>query len=366
MAEERTLQEVKPILALLRRFGLFLAIMLVVELILSPFLPSIVPTSWALRLYMRRPAFMYAESLLNGERPIVIDDVKGWRNRDEGLRRWPTSGEDAPTRVALFGNSCILGYRSGAGDKSIDAHLERGGFEALNLACVFYRLDQSCVAMVESVERLRPDVVVMGIGSLVGMGLDRHCFALTFPYEHVGDGLLLKPRYVVEDDGVLNLRTLPYSDLMRGLPDNDAFVEFLETRDPAYEDLERYLRWQTAPLLNTAMIRGGRARLRLSQLRQLTGWRPPETLENWDMATGIVKKSVQFAKEKNFRLVYVLFATASEAQGESTTNYDTVAAFLKDEGVPFVDTKRVFADCEESPESLFCFDGFHLSAQGNE
>lgn len=366
-----------------RGFLLILFGVAMVEIIVGSWLlPRVIPAHWYFGLYTPAGAAIKGRMFAEGEFNVIPDPELGWKNHPgAGHGQFDTGGEriafDAygsrshrgiqpgqrlPKRVLLFGDSRINGWTYVANDETLNAWLEREDpeLESLNLATDLYGLDQIYLAMQRTLPEFQPDAVVVGLGSDEDNLLDCHC--IVFKENRLEHDLpLLKPRFVLAEDGALQLQTPPAQALLRDLPANPRrFVEYLREHDGCYGRFERFQQWEFTPLLASfsfiqqkLRIAGGR-RWDFGQFR---------SLENLALTSALLKAMRELAEQHHTRLLFLLLPTAYEFQGSKSFVLGQVRKVLAHQDETFLDGLEVLRT--EAPDQFLFHDDVHLSSEAN-
>ena len=361
----------------LRKAMPVLAVIIVLELILAPILPRVLPRSWYLKSYLQREALREVGEFLDGRLCIEPDNLLGWRNRAAcccgkiendkfGARSsryipGPTPFSGRSTKVILLGDSLIHGWNRVTNQETISHFLNNHNMEAVNFGCVSYGLDQVSLLMERTAARFKPDVVVIGLESggeeIVG------CHFQPFIYRSEICVPFLKPRYVLAN-GKLELKVPDFRKLLKGLPYNKEFFDFLEKNDPYYKNFVQYQQIASTPLLG--LFHEMKQKTETS-LRRVAGWPEANTCdlesEDFKLLEALVMHTVRLAHQNDIQLIYLLFPGKEYLKDNDGSNYDRLKAFFRDHGVMYVDVLQNIKK-QGYPYNTF-IKNFHYTPQGN-
>lgn len=369
----------KPVLAALkssRAFWITAAALLVLEGVMTPVLPRLIPDTLYLRAFLPWQAVTQTRRFLRSELDVIPDPKLGWRNRpghvykniryDEYGSRSAggiSSDEKKPVRVVFIGDSRTNGYTFVSNAETISAGMENGRVETLNLATAFYGLDQMVLALESAVNRFEPDIAIIGVGSDDHLLLDSHYIPLLNPSEY---GMpFLKPRFQPSKDGRMAPATPDPTRLLAGLPDNPELLRFLAKNDPHFQRFRVFQRWNTTPLIG-ALAHSG------SKIAELFGWRTGVArAENLSSREGgqetlyreLIQRANAIGKRNGTAVGFVLFPSLDEFLEKKTEDFDRVAGILQSEHVPFVDARSLLRRYQGN-ENLFG-DDLHFTAAAN-
>lgn len=234
----------------IRRFLLICGLLVFLEMLVAPVLPSVIPETWYFRNYLSLKEIRQTHDFFNDYFDIEPDEHRGWRNRanaaylkvrhDRFGSRSNTEfvpGQRKKWRVAFVGDSRIHGSSFYIeNNQTISACLENKEIETLNLATSGYTLDQVYLATEEAIGRFQPDVVVMGISPDMSRSLDSHYLPL-MSREQISMPLL-KSRFVL-DNGQLQLQ-IPPNEMLHDLPDNPELLNYLKNMMPGTRNSKNF------------------------------------------------------------------------------------------------------------------------------
>jgi len=372
---DRNLSPWRPVLSYLgkkRWFPATCLLLLGLEVLIGPVLPTLVPETWFLRLYLPWAAIKKTEDFLAGKEHVVLDDQLGWRNNPHASFRsirydrlgsrsgaGITPGIRKNIRAVFLGDSRIGGYINIENCQTINACLEDDEIETLNLATDQYGLDQIYLSMQESIGEYHPDVVVIGVSPEVGEYLDSHYLPLVYPKAGLP---LMKPRFILEN-GRLRLRTPPFEAFLRDLPGSPEMLEYLAENDPYYINFQRFRTRKVTPMLvllsevkatvNRWMLEAGKS----------MGNGPARHATNMPLVEALLEASGTLAEEHGIDLICILLPVKDQLRGIEVPAYNEVAAALEKHSLAYVDVLSLLRDFED-PDSLMC-DPVHMTYLSN-
>jgi lysophospholipase L1-like esterase len=349
------------------RFVGICALLLALELICAPLLPSIIPETWYFRHYLSLREIKQTQQFLNREFDIEPDPKRGWRNRPNAVYltiRHDRFGsrfyngiipeQRKKWRIVFLGDSRIHGSADVTNAETISAYLENEAIETLNLGVSGYSLDQIYLSMAEAAEQFRPDMFVIGIGTDMSDFLDCHYLPLVSRHELTLP--LLKPRFILQN-GQLELQTPAVEALLRDIPDSPSLLEYLRHHDPRYEKFKQFQRWQSTPFLSFFSRLKAKSVQKGNEIFSRLGRIPQQDLKNLNVAKALIEKIGQVAAEQNIELICPLIPSKAETSGNQYKAYDTLASLLKKAGIRIIDVRRLFQQ-QTNREELF-LDSYH-------
>ncbi|GBC60701.1 hypothetical protein DENIS_1658 [Desulfonema ishimotonii] len=353
-----------------RRFLIFCAGLVILELVLSQVLPHLLSETRYLAAYLPWQSLHQTRRFLNNELDVVPDPACGWRNKRNatwlgihydafGSRSYGGISQDMPRkrRVIFLGDSRVNGYTYVNNSQTINACLEDDSVETLNMATPFYGPDQMYIAMGETLRNFTSDVVVIGLGSGSEQLLDCHYIPFLGRQEY---GVpFLKPCYTLRD-GQLVLQAPDIQALLRPVPDAPALLRYLSTHDNHYERFKAFQSWECTPFL-AAFSCARAAGMRMG--KKFAGWQRTETLKNGELMRALVRAIEALGKAHNAEVVFLLFPSLAEFQEDTHPVYDRTAMLLRQETATFLDIRVIFKKYRGN-EPLFA-DDRHITCTAN-
>jgi len=319
------------------------------------------------------------------------DPELGWRPRpglhfgpDDvdalGLRsRREYAAEPAPgiLRIAVFGDSFVYGSEVSTAD-AWPTRLEeiRPGTEVLNYGVPGYGQDQIHLRFLGEGEKLRPKVVLFGVAAPTAERVVA-VLAAFHSLEAVENGLLSKPRYVLDAESGLRLVPNPLAQ--------PADLERYLGRPSALAELGRFDFWYEPRLFDSWWFDHSRAcRIlfagwAITERRYLDPDRPfrglpgravlNEASSSFRILTEILERSLAAARERGIEPLLLLlpdrFGIERSRKGESD-ELGPLRTWCLERNLPLLDAGQAFLTLPPSTDQgpLFA-PQFHYSAEGN-
>lgn len=357
----------------LKKIIIVILAFVVAELLLTHLLPHILTETMYFRMYLPWVSIKKTQQFLDNHYDIVSDDLLGWRNKSSyvskticydqfGSRSYKgiSTGDSPKYRVIFMGDSRIGGYIYVNNEQTINACLEDETIETLNLGTNLYGLDQVYLLMQELIQRFKPDMIIICIGTDVGEVLN--CHYLPFLHASVGEPLL-KPRYIIEN-GSLVLHVPPVREFLESVPNSPKMLRYLKQHDDHYGRFQQFKKREITPLYNLCSLIQLRWRQREESLRKRLDFNQASGVKNFPMVHAIIDSIKQAATLHQTQLVFLLLPNREESGYQTLAIYDEIISLLKSKSILYIDIKSLLRR-HTNPEQFFA-DRTHLTCAGNQ
>ncbi|MDM8546909.1 hypothetical protein QUF61_10480 [Candidatus Venteria ishoeyi] len=360
-----------------KRIFIFIILgLLGMELLLQMLLPRILNDNWYLRMYLPWEAIKQTERFLADKRSLEIDAVLGWKNRANSyiksvhydhLGSRSTANLDLTQRktkrVVFIGDSRINGHLEVDNNQTINAYLESPEIETFNFGSAMYHLDQSYLMMQKRIPDLRPEVVVIGLGSKPGYRLSCHYLPFHSREETV-DMPFIKPRFLLKD-GELSAQIPPYQKLLEKLPNNPLLPRYLKQYDPCYTQFKQFKRWESTPLLGFIT----KLKIYLQKMQIFTTVftsASSKTMENRELVIALLRGIQQFASQHQVQVIFLLFPRSYEYSHQAhdgQTDYAQTRDILQQLQLTYIDVQQLLGTQSDAVD--YYTDSVHFTATTN-
>jgi hypothetical protein len=248
-------------------------------------------------------------------RPASTNSL-GWRDRERTYSRQP-----GVTRATAIGDSFTFGIGVDDGERFTDVLPNLiDGLEVVNLGVAGYGTDQELRVLELEGVRYEPDIVILTVCTFNDLGDIGHDVIYSWP----------KPYYSL-DGGSLQLHKPPVTWSMRAR-NASYLVEFLFQRLTEGPNIARRVPRPDDPML---------------------------------LFQALVRRMASVSAEHHARFV-VMLAYMPERAGSFADLGERMTAFLDAEGIPNLDTRKLFAMRSADPDRLLYSEGRnHWNAQGH-
>lgn len=351
-----------------------LLFLLAVEVIAVVVLPSIISPCWYLRQYLPEASVESMRQFAADRHEFMIpDEVVGWHNRpDVTHAQWQTDNwggrathaldtiPKRPVRVLFLGSSLINGGLNVTNDQTVAAYVEDSVTEALNFGIMLFAFDQVYLDYTHWLHRFAPNVIVVALSEDPETGLTNRYV----PFRSWQESIMpfVKPRFVAHSRE-LSLLPAPPLDEYPTILNNDSLLDELCRTDGYAENFTQFRRFGMTPLAAAGLYfyrRIGNACALVSTDR-----------EERMLLKQLMHRFNREGARTGARVVYlVLPRIESVAPGGwrqfLPDHFGLLVDDLKSEGFDVLDARPVFRTYDKPLSSLYFWDGFHFSANGNQ
>ncbi len=333
--------------------------------------PLVVPQEWYVSSYIGEKARKATELFLSGQAMLIPDDITGWKNRPDIKRgNWRIDAEGSRSthavvleksrkrRVLFLGSSMMNGGTAITNDETISAYVEDANTESANFGTMLFTLDQCLLAYRYSLNRYKPDVLVVGIDELPMNGLQN--MFIPFRNHEETNMPFLKPRFELKDGSLRLVRFAP--NTLATLAGTPAVLDTLSRKDFYYYNYESYRRFGFLPLsygLRSLYIKC------INFLNYFADDRQSDLL-----AESLMNDMVSEARQNGARVIFLVLPDKKSTAPSGVYRYlpDVQGNKMKHliaEGFTIIDGREIFRKSGRAESEIFQADEKHYKPAAN-